>query len=107
MTRGIERREISSHAGADQRYWIAARGALNHGELPANRELLESAFRQVRDFETHSQLGEPFPKEAGLLGRRAAGKTVQIDKSPHLLLTDHRTGPSPALPPWSIALLLR
>jgi len=69
VARGIERREISAHAGADQRDRIPGGGAFHDRELAGDGEMLEIAGREVGSVHPCPGVFQPLTEVVGL-GRR-------------------------------------
>ena len=76
-----ERRQIASHAAADQRKAplpASVHASGHHAHLPGERQVFEIAIRKVGNDEFPGNAGEALTKRAGLGGTRAGCETMQI-----------------------------
>src|SRR5215469_16178745 len=80
VPRGVERCEITPHAGTDEAHRLVDSGALDHGKLPGNREMLEVVVREVGDRDFNARPFQAFAKKPRFAGRRPRGEAVKVDE---------------------------
>src|ERR1035441_6939454 len=70
VTRRVQRRQISAHAGAEQRDRVAGGGTFDHGELTGDGQPLEIARREVQDVDAGTGGFQTLAEKERLVGRR-------------------------------------
>lgn len=84
VARGIEGGEVSAEARADKNHAVAGDGAVDHGELPGNCNVLEITIRQVRNIDGGAGTHKERSEVPGFRGLRSGGEAVEINDAGHI-----------------------